>query len=67
MPKIEQVEKETCMQVRKTQCNMATTSEKKVVGKLAGKWKSNGTIAEISKNNGDKRKKKSKRKRVQMS
>ena len=37
MPKIEEVEKETYMQVRKTRYNMATTSGEKVVDKPAGK------------------------------
>lgn len=39
---------------------MAIASVEKMVGKLAKKWKDNTTIIEISKNNGDRKKKKSK-------
>lgn len=66
MPKMEEVKEETHMQIRKTRCNMATIDRKKVVGKLAEKWKGSSTIAEISKNNRDRGKKRSKKKRVRM-
>lgn len=67
MPKIEKVEKEICMQVRKTRCNMATTGKEKVVDKLIGKWKGNSIIIEIFEKNRNKRKKMSKRKKVGIS
>lgn len=62
MLKMKELEKEICMWVRKTRCNIAITSGEKVIGKPAGKWKSSSTIVEISENNKDKKKKRSKRK-----
>ena len=64
MPKIEEADKETCTQIRKTRCNIATTDEEKVIGKSAGKWKGSSTIVEIFENNRDREKRRSKEKRV---
>lgn len=37
MLKIEEAKKETCMQIRKTRCNMVTINRKKMVDKFAKK------------------------------
>lgn len=64
---MEKAKKETLPWVRKRRNNLTTTSGEKVVDYLAGKWKSGGTIAKISENNGNRGKKRSKKKRAEIS
>lgn len=45
---------------------MTTISREKVIGKFAGKWKSVNTTAKISKNNRNKRERKSQGKRARI-
>lgn len=63
--KIEGVEKETHPQVWKRTNKLATIEEKAVVGRPSRKWKSGEIIIEFLENNGDKRKRESKEKRVE--
>lgn len=67
MPKIKEVEKETCPQGRKKRDKLAITSREEVVSRLIGKWKGGKIVFEFLKNNQDRKKRESKRKKDEIS
>lgn len=60
MPKIEEIKKETCLQVRKKRYKMATTNREKIVSNLTEKSKSGIPLLKFLKTIGIEKKKKSK-------
>lgn len=61
MSKMEEVKKKTCLQVRKKKNQLTITGGDEVVGKHTEKWKGGDTFVKVFKNNKDRKKRKSKR------
>ena len=63
---MEEIKKDTYLQIRKNRHEMAITGRDKVVSKYASRQKSSGTSIKIFKDNENRGKRGSKRKRIRM-